>query len=85
MFPWLAELLFTKVKTTIVNLNPSKIMVVIYEDNHIIAVNKTCSGNCTGDKTVIFRFRKQSNNISKKKYNKTGNVFVVLHTVWTDR
>ena len=33
-------------------------MTVVYEDNHIIIVNKTASEIVQGDKTGIRRFRK---------------------------
>lgn len=33
-------------------------MTVVYEDNHIIIVNKTASEIVQGDKRVIHRFRK---------------------------
>ena len=38
-------------------------MTVIYEDNHIIVVNKTASEIVQGDKTVILLFQKLSSNI----------------------
>jgi len=51
---------------------------VIYEDNHIIAVNKACGevvqGDETGDVTVMDMVKAYL----KKKYNKPGNVFLGL-------
>lgn len=53
-------------------------MEVIYEDNHIIAVNKACGevvqGDKTGDETVMDRVKQ----FLKKKYNKPGNVYLGL-------
>lgn len=50
-------------------------MTILYEDNHIIAVNKTCSeivqGDKTGDETLAETLKKYL----KEKYNKPGNVF----------
>ena len=51
---------------------------VLYEDNHIIALNKKVSeivqGDKTGDKPLVDELK----NYLKKKYNKPGNVFVGL-------
>jgi len=51
---------------------------VIYEDNHIIAINKPAGllaqGDKTGDKSLI----DLTKFFLKKKYNKPGNVFVGL-------
>ena len=51
---------------------------VIYEDNHIIAVNKSAGilvqGDKTGDKSLIDLTKL----FLKKKYNKPGNVFIGL-------
>lgn len=53
-------------------------MQVVYEDNHIIAVNKACGevvqGDKTGDETVMDVVKLYL----KKKYNKPGNVFLGL-------
>ena len=53
-------------------------MKVIYEDNHIIAVNKACGevvqGDKTGDKTLLDIVK----HYLKEKYNKPGNVFLGL-------
>jgi len=58
-------------------MNPQSINV-IYEDNHVIAINKSSGtltqGDKTGDKSLI-DFTKL---FLKKKYNKPGNVFVGL-------
>jgi len=51
-------------------------MQVIYEDNHIIAVNKTCNeivqGDKTGDPTLLDAVKAYI----KNKYNKPGEVFI---------
>ena len=51
-------------------------MEVIYEDNHIIAVNKTCREIVQGDKTGDTPLSELLKDWLKKKYNKPGNVFV---------
>jgi 23S rRNA pseudouridine1911/1915/1917 synthase len=51
---------------------------VIYEDNHIIAINKACGevvqGDKTGDETVLDMVK----HYLKAKYNKPGNVYLGL-------
>jgi 23S rRNA pseudouridine1911/1915/1917 synthase len=55
-------------------------MEVIYEDNHIIAVNKTCSEIVQGDKTGDLPLSEIVKQWLKEKYNKQGNVFTgVVH------
>jgi 23S rRNA pseudouridine1911/1915/1917 synthase len=53
-------------------------MKVIYEDNHIIAINKACGevvqSDITGDETVMDRVKQ----FLKVKYNKPGNVYLGL-------
>ena len=53
-------------------------MNVIYEDNHIIAINKACGdvvqGDKTGDETVLDKVK----HYLKEKYNKPGNVYLGL-------
>ncbi|MDX1284540.1 MAG: RNA pseudouridine synthase [Draconibacterium sp.] len=53
-------------------------MEIIYEDNHIIAINKTCGevvqGDKTNDETVMDRVKF----FLKEKYNKPGNVYLGL-------
>ena len=51
-------------------------MKVIYEDNHLIAVNKNCSEIVQGDKTGDAPLSEIVGQWLKDKYNKTGNVFV---------
>ncbi len=51
---------------------------IIYEDNHLIIVNKECSelvqGDKTGDESLIDKLK----DYIKHKYNKPGNVFLGL-------
>ena len=51
-------------------------MDVLYEDNHIIAVNKTCREIVQGDKTGDMPLSEMLKIWLKEKYNKPGNVFV---------
>jgi 23S rRNA pseudouridine1911/1915/1917 synthase len=51
-------------------------MEVIYEDNHIIAVNKTCSEIVQGDKTGDIPLSETVKQWLKEKYDKKGNVFI---------
>jgi 23S rRNA pseudouridine1911/1915/1917 synthase len=53
---------------------------VIYEDNHLIAVNKNCHEMTQGDKTGDTPLPDMLKDWLKKKYAKPGNVFVgVVH------
>ncbi|MDR1371662.1 MAG: RluA family pseudouridine synthase [Dysgonamonadaceae bacterium] len=55
-------------------------MEVIYEDNHIIAVNKGCSEIVQGDKTGDMPLSETVKLWLKKKYDKPGEVFLgVVH------
>ena len=51
-------------------------MTVVYEDNHIIVVNKTASEIVQGDKTGDTPLSEMVKEYLKAKYNKPGNVFV---------
>jgi 23S rRNA pseudouridine1911/1915/1917 synthase len=51
-------------------------MEVLYEDNHLIAVNKSCSEIVQGDKTGDVPLSETVKSWLKAKYNKPGNVFV---------
>lgn len=51
-------------------------MEVIYEDNHLIAVNKTCREIVQGDKTGDTPLSEILKAWLKEKYAKPGNVFV---------
>ncbi len=50
-------------------------MEILYEDNHLIAVNKTCSDLTQGDKTGDETLPDKVKYYLKEKYNKPGNVF----------
>lgn len=49
---------------------------VLYEDNHIIAVNKKCSDIVQGDKTGDTPLSEEVKAYIKRKYNKPGEVFL---------
>ncbi len=51
-------------------------MEVVYEDNHLIVVNKNCSEIVQGDKTGDTPLSETLKLWLKEKYNKPGNVFV---------
>ena len=51
-------------------------MEVLYEDNHIIAVNKTCNEIVQGDKTGDTPLSETVKAYIKQKYNKPGEVFL---------
>lgn len=53
-------------------------MKVVYEDNHIIAVNKECGEMVQGDKTGDQTLQDIVKLYLKKKYNKPGNVYLGL-------
>ena len=55
-------------------------MEVLYEDNHIIIINKTCSEIVQGDKTGDRPLSETVKDWLKTKYDKPGNVFIgVVH------
>ncbi len=57
-------------------------MEVLYEDNHIIAVNKSCSEIVQGDKTGDTPLNEIVKAYIKEKYNKPGEVFLgVTHRI----
>ena len=51
-------------------------MQVVYEDNHIIIVNKSCREIVQGDKTGDKPLSEIVKEWLKEKYNKPGNVFI---------
>lgn len=53
----------------------SRKMTVLYEDNHIIIINKTVSEIVQGDKTGDKPLSEIVKEYLKEKYNKPGNVF----------
>lgn len=50
-------------------------MIILYEDNHIIIVNKTPGEIVQGDKTGDQPLSEKVKEYLKEKYNKPGNVF----------
>lgn len=55
---------------------------IIYEDNHLIAVNKANSDLVQSDKTGDISLSEKIKDYLKEKYNKPGNVFVgVIHRI----
>ncbi|MCQ2335313.1 MAG: RNA pseudouridine synthase [Paludibacteraceae bacterium] len=53
-------------------------MTILYEDNHIIAVNKTCNEIVQGDKTGDKPLLDIVKDYIKQKYDKPGEVFLGL-------
>lgn len=51
-------------------------MTVVYEDNHVIVVNKTASEIVQGDKTGDVPLSETVKQFLKEKYAKPGNVFL---------
>lgn len=51
-------------------------MRVLYEDNHLIIISKTCSEIVQADKTGDVTLVEMLQSYLKEKYNKPGNVFV---------
>lgn len=51
-------------------------MTVVYEDNHIIIVNKTASEIVQGDKTGDVPLSETVKQYLKEKFHKPGNVFI---------
>ena len=51
-------------------------MTILYEDNHIIAVNKTCHEIVQGDKTGDMPLSEMVKAYIKEKYQKPGDVFL---------
>lgn len=51
-------------------------MTVVYEDNHILIVNKTASEIVQGDKTGDLPLSELAKQYLKEKYQKPGNVFI---------
>lgn len=56
--------------------NVTEKMVVLYEDNHIIAVSKTCHEIVQGDKTGDTPLSEMVKAYIKEKYQKPGEVFL---------
>ncbi len=61
-------------------LSNPKNLQVIYEDNHLIAINKRPGDIVQGDKTGDIPLSEVVKQYLKEKYNKTGNVYLgVVH------
>jgi 23S rRNA pseudouridine1911/1915/1917 synthase len=57
-------------------------MIILYEDNHIIAVNKSVSDIVQADKTGDLPLEEKLKQFIKTKYKKAGNVFLgVVHRI----
>ena len=66
----------------IIPLNTPFNVEVVYEDNHIIIVNKSSGEIVQGDKTGDTPLSEHVKNYLKEKYNKPGNVFCgVVHRI----
>ena len=63
-------------------LSNTKNLQILYEDNHIIAINKRCGDIVQGDKTGDKPLSEIVKSYLKKKYKKPGNVFLgVVHRI----
>ncbi|GAB4254772.1 MAG: hypothetical protein Kow0079_11250 [Vicingaceae bacterium] len=56
--------------------NPLKNNTILYEDNHLIIVNKNAGDIVQGDKTGDKPLSEKVKEYIKIKYNKPGNVFL---------
>ena len=57
-------------------------MDIVYEDNHIIIINKKAGEIVQGDKTGDTPLSEEVKKYLKEKYNKPGNVFIgVVHRI----
>lgn len=69
------------------DLNPNFCMInsalnILFEDNHLIAINKRCGDIVQGDKTGDSTIGDEVKVYLKDKYNKPGNVFLgVTHRI----
>ncbi|HXB39127.1 MAG TPA: pseudouridine synthase, partial [Bacteroidia bacterium] len=55
---------------------------ILYEDNHLIAINKNSGDIVQGDKTGDEPLSDKVKTYLKEKYNKPGNVFCgVIHRI----
>ena len=63
-------------------LSNTKNLQILYEDNHIIAINKRCGDIVQGDKTGDTPLSEIVKSYLKEKYKKPGNVFLgVVHRI----
>lgn len=56
---------------------------VLYEDNHLLIINKRPSEIVQGDKTGDIPLSESVKEYVRVKYQKPGNVYLVLFTVLT--
>ena len=64
------------------DLSNRKNLQILFEDNHIIAVNKRCGDIVQGDKTGDIPLSEIVKSYLKEKYKKPGNVFLgVVHRI----
>jgi len=54
------------------------LLSVLYEDNHLLIINKQCGELVQADKTGDMSLMEKCRDYLKKKYNKPGNVFLGL-------
>lgn len=57
-------------------MTESKPIQIIYEDNHLLVVNKRSGDLIQGDKTGDMPLSERAKEYIKKKYNKPGNVYL---------
>jgi 23S rRNA pseudouridine1911/1915/1917 synthase len=63
-------------------MNISLLMEVLFEDNHLIAINKSVADIVQADKTGDLSLEDKVKQYIKKKYNKPGKVFLgVAHRI----
>ena len=63
-------------------LSNRKNLQILFEDNHIIAVNKRCGDIVQGDKTGDIPLSEIVKSYLKEKYKKPGNVFLgIVHRI----
>ena len=63
-------------------LSNRKNLQILFEDNHIIAINKRCGDIVQGDKTGDIPLSEIVKSYLKEKYKKPGNVFLgVVHRI----
>ncbi|MDA9563876.1 RluA family pseudouridine synthase [Flavobacteriales bacterium] len=71
-----------KTSNTNFKVKSNKEIQILYEDNHIIAVNKQSSDIVQGDKTGDKPLSEKVKDYIRIKYNKPGNVFIgVVHRI----
>ena len=58
--------------------------VVLYEDNHLVIVNKQAGENVQGDSSGDQPLVEKVREYIRIKFEKPGNVFCGLFTAWTD-